>query len=48
MLPPLGDRVPHLVQADVELLDHVAVAVSDVGRPSQQEVVGWLPHALKG
>lgn len=48
MLPPLGDGAPHLVQAEVELLDHVSVAVPDVGGPGQEEVVGWLPHALKG
>lgn len=48
VLPPLGDGVPHLVQAEVELLDHVSVAVPDVGGPRQEEVVGRLPHALKG
>lgn len=48
VLPPLGDGVPHLVQAQVELLDHVPVAVPDVGRPRQQEVVRRLPHGLKG
>lgn len=48
MLPPLGDGVPHLVQAEVQLLDHVTVAVPDVGRPRQEEVVGWLPHGLNG
>lgn len=48
VLPPLGDGVPHPVQAEVELLDHVPVAVPDVGSPRQEEVVGWFPHALKG
>lgn len=47
MLPPLGDRVPHLVQAEVELLDHVSVAVPHMGGPGQEEVVRRLPHALK-
>lgn len=48
VLPPLGDGVPHLVQAQVELLDHVSVAVPHVGGPGQEEVVRRLPHALKG
>lgn len=47
VLPPLGDGVPHPVQAQVKLLDHVSVAVTDMGRPGQEEVVGRLPHALK-
>lgn len=47
VLPAFGDGVPHPVQAGVELLDHVPVAVADVGGPGQQEVVGWLPHALR-
>ncbi|TNN47062.1 hypothetical protein EYF80_042736 [Liparis tanakae] len=36
------------VPAQVELLDHVPVAVPHVGRPCQQEVVGRLPHGLEG
>lgn len=47
MLPPFGDGVPHLVQAEVELLDHVTVAVPNMGGPRQEKVIGWLPHGLK-
>lgn len=48
VLPPLGDGVPHPVQAHVELLDHITVAVTNVGGPGQEEVIGRLPHALEG
>lgn len=48
VLPPLGDGVPHLVQAKVELLDHISVAIPNMGSPRQQEVIGWFPHRLKG
>lgn len=47
VLPPFGDGVPHPVKAHVKLLDHVAVAVANVGGPGQQEVVGGFPHALR-
>lgn len=47
VLPPFGDGVPHPVQAHVELLDDVAVAVSNVGGPGEEEVIRWLPHALR-
>lgn len=48
VLPSLGDGVLHTVQAQVQLLNHIAVAVPDLGRPCQQEVVRWLPHCLSG
>lgn len=44
VFPALGDGALHLVQAHVQLLDHVPVAVPNLGRPGQQEVIGWLPH----
>lgn len=47
VLPALGDGVLHLVQAYVQLLDHVPVAVADLSRPRDQEVVGRLPHGLQ-
>lgn len=47
VLPPLGDGVPHPVQAHVELLDYVTVAVTNVGGPGQEEVISWFPHALE-
>lgn len=47
VLPPFGDGVPHPVQAHVKLLDHIPVAVANVGGPGQEEVVGWFPHALR-
>lgn len=47
MFPPLSDGVPHFVQAVVEFLDHVPVAVPNVGRPRQQEIIRWFPHGLK-
>lgn len=46
MFPALGDGVLHAVQTQLELLDHVAVAVADLSRPRQQEVVRRLPHGL--
>lgn len=47
VLPAFGDGVLHLVQAYVQLLDHIPVAVTDLGSPCDQEVVGWLPHGLQ-
>lgn len=31
----------------MKLLDYVPVAVTNVGGPGQEEVVGWFPHALR-
>ena len=45
--PALGDGVLHLVQAQVQLLQDVPVAVPDLSRPRHQEVVRRLPHGLK-
>ena len=47
VLPAFGDGVLHLVQAHVQLLDHVPVAVPDLSRPRDQEVVRRLPHGLR-
>lgn len=47
VLPAFGDGVLHLVQAHVQLLDHIPVAVPNLGSPRHQEVVGWLPHGLQ-
>lgn len=46
MFPALGDGILHAVQTQLELLDHVTVAVADLCSPRQQEVVCWLPHGL--
>lgn len=46
VLPPLGDGVPHPVQAHMELLDYIPVTVANMGGPGQEEVIGWFPHAL--
>lgn len=44
-LPPLsGGRVPHFVQDQVQILDHVPVAVSVSQAPGVQEVISRLPH----
>lgn len=47
VLPAFGDGVLHLVQAHVQLLDHIPVAVANLGSPRHQEVIGWLPHGLQ-
>jgi len=47
VLPALGDGVLHLVDAHVQLLDHVSVAVADLSGPRDQEVIRRLPHGLQ-
>ena len=48
VLPALGDGVLHLVQADVQFLDDIPVAVPDLVAPGEEKVVGGLPHGLDG
>lgn len=46
VLPALGDGVLHPVQASVQLLDDVPVAVPDLVAPGQQKVIRGFPHGL--
>lgn len=46
MFPAFGDRILHLVQACVQLLYHISVAVTNLRSPCDQEVIRWLPHGL--
>ena len=47
-VPPLsGGGVFHFIQDQVQILDHVPVAVSIMQTPGVQEVIGRLPHGLK-
>lgn len=48
VFPALGDGVLHPVQARVQLLDDIAVAVPDLVAPGQQEVIRGFPHGLDG
>lgn len=48
VLPALGDGVLHLVQADVQFLDDIPVAVPYLVAPGEEKVVGGLPHGLDG
>lgn len=45
--PPLGDGVLHFVQACVKFLNHISIAISNLSRPCDQEVIGRFPHGLK-
>ena len=47
VLPTPGDGVLHLVQAQVELLDHIPIAVPYLGSPCYQKVICRLPHGLE-
>jgi len=47
VLPAFSDGVLHFVQAHVQLLDHVSVAVADLSGPRDQEVIRRLPHGLQ-
>lgn len=47
VFPAFGDGVLHLVQAHVQLLDHIPVAVTDLSGPRDQEVIRRLPHGLQ-
>lgn len=47
VFPAFGDWILHPVQAHVQFVDDVAVTVTDLSGPRQQEVVGWFPHGLK-
>lgn len=47
VFPAFGDWILHPVQAHVQFVDDVAVTVTDLSCPRQQEVVGWFPHGLK-
>ena len=47
-MPPLfSDGALHLVQGQVEVLDHVPVSLPVPQAPGIQEVIGRFPHGLR-
>lgn len=45
--PLSGGRVLHFIKHQMQVLDHVPVAVSVAQTPGVQEVIGRLPHGLQ-
>lgn len=45
--PLSGDGVFHFIQGQVQILDHVSVAVTVTQTPGVQKVIGRLPHGLE-